>query len=364
MRKKIVILANNDVGLYQFRKELLNELLKMGNEVYISLPPGKLVQPLVDAGCKFINTPIDRRGINPKTDFGLVYNYFKILKKIKPDLVITYTIKPNIYGGFVCRIKKIPYAVNITGLGTAFQNDGILKKFVTFLYTTAVKRAKVIFFENSENMRIFNKLGICQEKDQCKLLNGAGVNLDYYYYSKYPEEDIPVHFLFVGRIMKEKGVDELFEAMEKLHRMGEKCVLDMVGGYEENYSSIIESKQQAGWLNYYGYQEDVRPFIEKCHCFVLPSWHEGMANTNLECASMGRPLITSDIPGCREAVVKDKSGFLCESQNSESLYKKMLKFLSLSQTERKKMGQAGRKHMEDVFDKNVVVAETMKGLGF
>lgn len=363
MGKKILVLANNDVGLYQFRRELLSELIDLGHDVYISLPNGELVQPLIDAGCKFVDTPVDRRGINPATDFGLIRNYFRILKEISPDLVITYTIKPNIYGCFSCRVKKIPYAANITGLGTAFQNEGMLKKFVTILYKVALKKAKVIFFENSENMRIFQELGICKNREQCKLLNGAGVNLEHFYYSEYPKEDSPVHFLFVGRVMKEKGVDELFEAMERLQSSGQKCVLDMLGGYEENYSSIIEKYQKAGWLNYYGYQEDVRPFIEKCHCFVLPSWHEGMANTNLECAAMGRPLITSNIPGCREAVVENESGFLCEAKDSDSLYNAMAGFLSLTQEQRKTMGCVGRKHMEDVFDKKMVVAETFDGLG-
>lgn len=362
MNKKIMILANNDVGLYQFRKELLYQLLELGNEVYISLPKGEMVKPLVNTGCKFLETPVDRRGINPITDFWLLVKYFKVLKEVYPDLVITYTIKPNVYGGFACRVKKIPYAVNITGLGTAFQNEGLLKKIVTILYKIALKNAHVVFFENAENMNVFKKLGICKSHARCKLLHGAGVNLEHYHYSKYPEADVPVHFLFVGRVMKEKGVDELFHAMEKLHSEGYKCVLDMLGGYEENYSVIIEKKQDEGWLNYYGYQEDVRPFIEKCHCFVLPSWHEGMANTNLECAAMGRPLITSNIPGCREAVLEGESGFLCEPKKSDSLYQVMVKFLALSQEERKVMGQIGRKHMENVFDKKAVVAETIEGL--
>lgn len=124
---KILILANNDVGLYQFRNELIKKLLEK-NEVYISLPEGELVNPLVKAGCIFIDTPVDRRGINPLTDFELVLNYRKLIKKIKPDMVITYTIKPNVYGGFVCRMFNVNYAVNITGLGTAFQNEGLLKK--------------------------------------------------------------------------------------------------------------------------------------------------------------------------------------------------------------------------------------------
>ncbi len=360
---RILIMANNDGGLYQFRGMLIETLINSGNEVYISLPNGDMIQSLIDAGCKFVDTPVDRRGINPATDFRLIRNYFRILKEISPDLVITYTIKPNIYGCFSCRVKKIPYAANITGLGTAFQNEGMLKKFVTILYKVALKNAQVIFFENSENMRIFQELGICKNREQCKLLNGAGVNLEHFYYSEYPKEDSPVHFLFVGRVMKEKGVDELFSAMKQLHQEGQACVLDILGYYEENYSPVIEQYQAEGWLHYYGYQKDVRPFIEKCHGFVLPSWHEGMANTNLECAAMGRPLITSNIPGCREAVIEGESGFLCERKNADSLYQTMTRFLALTREQRKTMGRVGRKHMEDIFDKKKVVAETIENLG-
>ena len=145
--KKILILANLDVGLYKFRKALIKKLIDQGNEVYISLPKGMLVQNLKEMGCHFIETPVDRRGINPATDFKLMMRYFNILGKIKPDLVITYTIKPNIYGGIAARFKRIPYAVNITGLGTAFQNENMIKKLVVFLYKLSCKKAKTIFFE-------------------------------------------------------------------------------------------------------------------------------------------------------------------------------------------------------------------------
>lgn len=358
---KILILANNDVGLYQFRKELIKKFLE-NHEVYISLPDGELVNPLVEAGCKFIDTPVDRRGINPVTDFGLVLNYHKIIKKIKPDIVITYTIKPNVYGGFVCKNLKTNYAVNITGLGTAFQNEGLLKKIVTKLYKIACKKAKVVFFENAENMQIFVDSGIIS-KSQSHLLNGAGVNLEHYYFTEYPAKSDTAKFLFVGRIMAEKGINELFEAMDRLNDEGFNCTLDVVGEYEENYKAVIEKYSKKGWLNFQGFQKDVRPFIENCNCFVLPSWHEGMANTNLECSSMGRPIITSNIHGCMEAVVENVSGFLCEPKNAQSLYEQMKKFIELPYETKEEMGRQARKHMEEVFDKNKVVSETVKELG-
>lgn len=356
---KIIILANFDVGLYQFRKELIKELLKK-NEIIISLPYGELVDPLEEMGCKFIDTPVDRRGINPITDFVLLRKYRKLLNIEKPDFVITYTIKPNVYGGFACRLAKIPYAVNITGLGSAFQKSGILKKLVTLMNRIACKKARVVFFENEENRQLFIKERIVTES-QTHRLNGAGVNLDQYQVSEYPKGEI-IKFLFMGRVMAEKGIDELFNAMQRLVEAGITCELDVLGGFEENYKDKIEKYQAEGWLHYHGYQKDVRPFIEKCHCFVLPSWHEGMANTNLESAASGRPVITSRIPGCMEAVINGKSGFYVERKNVDDLYRVMKKFTELSYEERKAMGLAGRKHMEEVFDKKKVVEETVKYL--
>lgn len=356
---KVMILANNDVGLYQFRKELIEELLKE-HEVVISLPYGDFVKPLEDIGCKFVDTPVDRRGINPIKDLRLFFKYWKILKQEKPDLVITYTIKPNVYGGCACRFMKIPYAVNITGLGTAFENGGMLKKIVTVMNKAGCKKAKVVFFENEGNRQIFIQEKIVKES-QTHRLNGAGVNLEKYQVAPYPVGE-KIKFLFMGRIMAEKGIDELFEAMQHLVSDGINCELNLLGFYEENYKEKIEKYEAEGWLHYYGYQKDVRSYIEDCHCFVLPSWHEGMANSNLECAASGRPVITSNINGCLEAVEDGVSGYLCQKQNAEDLYQLMKKFVMLPCDVKKAMGLAGRKHMEKVFDKKKVVEETIRRL--
>ncbi|WP_247653109.1 glycosyltransferase [Enterococcus faecium] len=223
--KKILIMANNDDGLYRFRGMLIKNLVDQGNEVIVSLPKGKNISKLIELGCQIIETPIDRRGINPKTDFKLFFNYCNILKKIKPDMVIAYTIKPNIYGGLACRLRKVSYALNITGLGTAFQKKGVLKSLIVFLYRLAAKKSKVIFFENFENMKTFQTLQIAKQS-KYKLLNGAGVDVEHFSYLEYPKDE-QVHFLFIGRIMKEKGVDELFEAMKNLYSEEKNCVLDV-----------------------------------------------------------------------------------------------------------------------------------------
>lgn len=357
---KVLILANHDVGLYQFRRELIAELLK-AHSVTISLPKGELVRSLEEMGCIFLDTPVDRRGINPVTDFALFLRYRRMLRCVNPDLVITYTIKPNIYGGIACQISHVPYASNITGLGTAFQSPGMMRRFVTALYKLAMRNAKTVFFENEENRDVFLSARIIQKEQSC-LLNGAGVNLEHYVPAPYPMDEKETRFLFIGRVMKEKGIEELFTAMERLHSEHIPCTLDVLGSCEEDYAALMARYEKSGWLHYHGYQKDVRPFIARAHCFVLPSWHEGMANTNLECAAMGRPVITSRIHGCMEAVKEGESGFLCESKNPESLYQAMRRFLSLDAVARAVMGKAGRHKMEARFDKKKVVAATLERL--
>lgn len=367
MNKRILIICNCSSGLNDFRGMLIDKLISLKVDVFAIVPPSDLKEErfaeeqLIARGCRVIKIPVDRRGINPIADLKLFFSYKKTIKKINPDMVITYTIKPNVYGGVACRLLKIPYAVNITGLGTAFESGGLLKRIVTIMNRVGCKDAKVVFFENEENRQIFVKEKIVKPS-QTHRLNGAGVDLKKFQYCDYPE-GVVTKFLFIGRVMAEKGIDELFSAMRRLVSDGMKCELDVLGGYEEDYESKIKGYEKEGWLHYWGYQEDVRPFIKQSHCFVLPSWHEGMANTNLECAASGRPVITSNIHGCLEAVIDAETGFLVERKNKDDLYDKMKKFANLSYIERKEMGLKGRKHMESVFDKKNVVKETLKYMG-
>lgn len=365
---KILILANSMGGLFRFRKELIERLLVYGssvenehkNQIFVAVPEGEIINEIENIGCTYVKMQMDRRGINPFMDFKLLLRINKIIGQIKPDMIITYTIKPNIYGGILARLNKIPYAANITGLGTAFEKEGLLKLFITRLYKIALKSVQVIFFENEENRKAFVKLNIVPYSKTYKL-NGAGVNLE-----EFPLEELPgektIHFIFVGRLMKEKGIDELFGAMEHLHADGEECVLDVLGGFEEDYQSTIKKYQQAGWLHYYGYQYNVQDYIKRAHCAVLPSWHEGMSNTLLEAGAMGRPLIVSDIPGCREAVVDKKSGYLVKVHSRDDLYDKMKNFLEISDERRKEMGRYSNKHIRENFNKRDVVENTVKQL--
>ena len=359
-KKRIGILTNTSGGLYLFRRELLEELVK-SNSVYVLTSDTGKVEKLQKIGCDITIIEIDRRGTNLTKDFILLKEISSFIYNNKIDYIITYTIKLNIYGGLCARLNKIPYSSNITGLGTVFEKHNILQKAVTRLYRVSLRKAKSVFFENTGNMKLFIKEKIITD-EQAVLLNGAGVNLEHFSYIPYPAEDKPIRFLFIGRVMREKGIEELLSAMKRLVDEGNDCCLDVLGGLEEDYTKRIEQYVREGWLSYYGYQEDVRLFIAKCHCFVLPSYHEGMANTNLECAASGRPIITSDICGCREAVTSE-SGLLCIPQNAESLYQQMRQMCCYSNEKRAQMGRIGRRHVEVFFDKERVVEETIKNLG-
>ena len=217
----------------------------------------------------------------------------------------------------------------------------------------------MVFFENEENKQIFVENKLIQEEQACKL-NGAGVNLEEYPYTEYPDETQPIRFLFIGRIMKEKGVDELFEAAKKIKREYPNVIFDIVGPMEDEYGDVVRKLENEEIIQYHGYQKDVKPFIAQCHCFVLPSYHEGMANTLLEAGAMGRPLITTRIHGCMEAVEEGKNGFLISVKSINQLFNVMKKFLELDYNDKKKRGDFSRKKVLENFDKKKVVRKTIK----
>ena len=355
-KKKILIITNHSYMLYRFRKELIQKLLE-DSEVVISTPFVGHETDLKELGANCIKTEVDRRSINPFTDLKLLRTYKTILKQEKPDLVITYSIKPNIYAGCLCGKMKIPFCANVQGLGTAFQK-AVLSDLVTIMYRTAFRKVETVFFENQANAQAFVRRQILPAKKEV-VLSGAGINLEEYRYRQYPDNE-KVHFLYLGRIMKEKGMDELFGAVEQLRKNGCEFVLDLVGFFEDEYKKQVEQFQSKGIVRFYGFQENPKPYYAQTDCVVLPSYHEGMSNVLLEAAASGRAIITTDIPGCREAVDNGKSGMLCKVKSTDSLYKAMKRFTELSREKRELLGKAGREKMEREFDKKKVVEETVK----
>lgn len=349
---KILILANNDIGLYKFRKELIEELLK-DYKVFISLPNGEFVKELVNMGCEFIETNITRRGTNPITDLRLMFEYKKILNRVKPDVVLSYTIKPNVYGGMMCSRTKTPYITNITGLGTAVENDGLLQSITIVLHKLALRNSSCVFFQNKENAHFINSKGIIKGKQ--KVIPGSGVNLKYYEVLDYPSDET-VNFLFISRVMKQKGIDQYLDTAENIKKRFYNTQFHILGFCEESYEGKLKELHEKGIIRYHGMQSDVRKFHEISHCTIHPTYYpEGMSNVLLESAACGRPIITTNRSGCREIVDDGINGYVVEQQNSQDLIEKTEKFLALSYEEKKKMGLAGRAKVEKEFDRQIVI---------
>ena len=346
----ILVLANFSSGLYDFRNELLVGLLKE-NRVVVSVPDEIKWKELEAEGCEVVHTTINRRGINPFEDFKILTEYRKLLKKVQPDMVLTYTIKPNIYGGFLCRWKKIPYITTITGLGSTFQKQGLLKWLIVRMYRMALKKAECIFFQNMQNKKIFERCGI--QGKSSMLVNGSGVNLEKHSFEDYPcPEGRTVKFLFIGRIMKEKGIEEFLEAADKLHNAD--VLFEILGGCDEDYQKLLAGYEKKGIVKNYGFQTNVHDYIKKASVVVLPTYHEGMSNVLMEASATGRPVIATNISGCKEIFEDGLTGFGCEPKNSESLIAAMKQFLALNIEERAEMGRNARKKMEREFDRRQV----------
>lgn len=351
---KILVLANFGLGLFNFRKELLEELIKQGNKVYITLPNDEYVSKLIQLGCTFIESNVDRRGTNPLKDIKLLLQYIRIIKEVKPDIVLSYTIKPNVYGGIACRITKTPYIANITGLGTSIENNSPIQKLTLYLYKIGLKKANCIFFQNKVNQNFFINKKITK-LNKSKLLPGSGVNLTHHQFEEYPETDTEIHFLFIGRIMKAKGIDELLSAARIVKNLYRNVEFHLIGPCEEDYSNKLEELHRLNIINYYGQQEDVHSFIKKSHATILPSYHEGTANVLLETSSSGRPILASKVPGCVETFDEGITGFGFEVRNVESLVKAITKFIKLPIKQKRQMGIYARRKMEREFDRKIVV---------
>ena len=349
---KILILTNADIGLYKFRKELLEKLCEE-NKVCVVFPRGEFTEEIKAIGCKYIPFEFNRRGMNPVADLQQMGRYVRLLKKLKPDIVLTYTIKPNVYGGLACQLLKIPYIANVTGLGTSIQNGGLLSFLTISLYKIGLRKASCVFFQNVTNQKLFLDKRIVNGRS--RVIPGSGVNLDNYIYQPYPDDTEGFHFLFVGRVMKDKGIEELLNASREIHQKRNDVITDIVGWSDEDYSEELKTAEEEGTIKFHGLQSDVKPFYASCHCAVLPSYHEGTANVMLEASSTGRPVITTRVPGCQETFDEGVTGFGCEVKNATSLKNAMEKMLDLPFSEREKKGRAARKKMEREYDRRLVI---------
>ena len=351
--KKIVILSNHHAYTYNFRKEIIQRLIDEKYKVYVVLPYGEKVELLKEMGCEYIDLPLDRRGKNPITDLNLLLNYHKIIKDIKPDAVLSYTVKPNIYGGIVCRFLNIPFFPNVTGLGSALENESLIQKVLVQMYRFAYKKASCIFFQNEENQEFFQNKKIAVKRS--RKIPGSGVNTQYFSLIPYPSDET-IEFVFISRIMKEKGIDQYLEAAEFIRGKFPHTRFHVLGFCEEDYEQKLQELQNKGIIQYHGMQSDVREFHKISHCTIHPTYYpEGMSNVLLESAASGRPVITTNRSGCREIVDDGINGYIVEQQNSNDLIEKIEGFIELDFETKKKMGLAGRKKVKKEFDRQIVI---------
>ena len=348
---KAIILINDTTYAFNLRDALIEKLISEHFQVKIVGQLLKHQDELKRMGASLVGVETERHGKNPLSDFRLFNEYLKILSREKPDIVLTYNIKPNVYGGIACQILGIPYFPNITGLGTPVENPGPLQTLTTKLYKLGVRKSSCIFFQNEDNYEFFKERNLISPSARTRIIPGSGVNTKRYPLLPWPD-DKKIHFLYAARIMKEKGIDLYLAVARKF--VSENVVFDVCGRCDDDkYRSILNNEEA---VIYHGEQSDLAPFYEKCSCFLYPSYYpEGMSNVLLEAAASGRPIIATDRAGCRETLDDNVTGFLVPVNDLDSLINATGKFLKMSSDQRKKMGLLGRMKINTQFNRNIVV---------
>ncbi len=358
--KRILFMVNHDVVIYNFRLEIVERFIKDGHEVHISSPYGERIDDLVKLGAIFHEIKMERHGMNPLSELKILMAYKKLLKEIKPDICLGFTIKPNIYGAIAAKKFGIPFVANITGLGTAVENPGMSQKVSILLYRYAFKKVQRVFFQNEENKKFFDDHKLTQGKGM--IIPGSGVNLERYPYREYPADDGVVRFAFISRIMKEKGIDQYLDAAEAIrNKYGEGVEFHVCGFCEAEYDGRLQEEHKKGVVNYHGMIRDVAVFMGGMNCIIHPTYYpEGISNVLLEASATGRPIITTDRSGCREVVDDGINGYMIPQKDSQKLIEAVEKFIGLSIEEKKAMGLAAREKVERVFDRQIVVEAYIK----
>lgn len=351
--KNLLILANSDSAIFKFRSELI-EALSVEYHIGIGIPFGQYMEEIKNDKYEFFDIPINRHGLNPLEDYKLIERYKRLIKDFKPDVMLLYTIKPNLYGSIAAMKYNIPCLCNITGLGSALEGDGLLQKFLILMYRYAMQKEHTIFFQNAHSKEFFieHRIG---NGGQYYVLPGSGVNLERFKILPYPTDDI-VRFFFIARVIKEKGIDEFLYVAKCFHEEKKNAEFHICGACEEAYEDILHEADRKGIIKYHGLVKDIRAMYEIASCIVLPSYYpEGQSNVLLEGAASGRPLVTTDHPGCKEAVDNYRTGFLVRKKDKEDLYEKINSVYNMPCKVREAMGKNGRKRMEETFDRNIVI---------
>ncbi|WP_022670501.1 glycosyltransferase family 4 protein [Hippea alviniae] len=358
MSIKVAVSSNTCWSIYNFRLGLIKKLSEH-YDVFIVAPKDKYSEEIEKLGFKFYDIKMDRKGKNPLVDFETLLEYYKIYKKIKPDIALHFTIKPNIYGNLVCKVLNIPTINNITGLGHVFSNQTLLTKIVVSMYKVALKNS-FVFFQNSEDRNMFLELGIVDNRSS-DVLPGSGVNVEFFKAVNQKRKGERFTFLFIGRMLKEKGVKEYIKAAGIIKSKYKDVNFLLVGKVDENDLEYVSLSELAMWekqgvVRYLGETDNPKDVIAKADCVVLPTYYkEGVPKVILESLSMEKPVVTTDVPGCRDAVKNGVNGFLCKPKDVKDLTEKMEKMVNFTEDERRKMGKIGREIVKEKFNEDIVI---------
>lgn len=369
--QKAMILSNQSRSMSVFWRVLIKAMQAKDLEVICCAPPGDMASDnsLKNMGCRLLHYDLERKGLNPFKDLQSLNQLTKIMKAEKPDILFATTIKPVIYGLLAAKKAGIKRAfATITGLGYAFEADTFFKKIINnisrFLYRASLRNAKGVFFQNPEDASLFRKQNILAPDGPVLFAAGTGVDTSHFAPAPFPSiQNGEITFLLIGRLLEAKGLREYAKAAKLLKTKYPDAKFQLLGPPDTGLGTI-DLKEIASWqpdVTYLGETTDVRPYIARAHVIVLPSWREGLPTSLMEAMSMGRPIVATNTPGCREVVNKDVNGFLAELKNPESLAEAMEKFLTRPELV-VRMGAAGRRIAEEKFDANVVAQGILEKL--
>ena len=369
IRGKVLICLNLAWNLVNFRSGLIRALVEAGYDVVAVAPRDEYAPRLEALGCRYIELPMDNRGTHPGRDLLLLLRFVRLFRREKPDIYLGYTVKPNVYGSFAARWLGIPTINNIAGLGAVFIQGGRLAHVVRWLYRKALTPSRKVFFQNDDDRQMFISGGLVRA-ETTDLLPGSGIDLARFSVAPpraHAGAQVTFRFLLIARMLRDKGVFEFVEAARLLKARwpdAEFCLLGFVD--VQNPTAISKAEMDAwvaqGNIRYFGVSDDVRAEIAAADCVVLPSYREGTPRTLLEAAAMGRPMVATDVVGCREVVDDGDNGFLCQPRDAADLARKMEQMLLLTPDQRAAMGLRGREKMEREFDERIVIQKYLAAI--